>query len=292
MEMAQIKYVLAAAKSLNFTKAAHDCNVSQPALTKAVKSLEDELGELLFHREGKRILLSEFGRSMLPRLQRIVDDTDAARALANNYRLLKQAPVRLGVMSTVGYGRLARFIGKVEREHEGLELSVSELPLTDLKQRLDEGEIDLAILNTVPDLVDTYRILKLYDEVYVVVLPPGHRLSERNTINLAELSGEHYVDRLACEMREAVMAACTANGVELYARFRSEREDWVQAMVKEGIGFAFVPEYAVSVPGLVQRPLVEPSVTRSICLATVMGRKYSSGVRAFVQAAQTYPWQA
>jgi hypothetical protein len=65
---------------------------------------------------------------MLSRLQRIVDETDAARALANNYRLLKQAPVRLGVMSTVGYGRLARFIGKVA-------------PLTGTKQSTTEASM-------------------------------------------------------------------------------------------------------------------------------------------------------
>ncbi|TIU96419.1 MAG: LysR family transcriptional regulator, partial [Mesorhizobium sp.] len=58
MEMFQVRYVLAAAKMLNFTKAATECNVSQPALTKAVKTLEDELGAPLFHREGKRVLLS------------------------------------------------------------------------------------------------------------------------------------------------------------------------------------------------------------------------------------------
>jgi DNA-binding transcriptional LysR family regulator len=92
-------------------------------------------------------------------------------------------------------------------------------------------------------------------------------------------------------MREAVMATCTTNNVELYARFRSEREDWVQAMVREGIGFAFVPEYAVSIPGLVQRPLVEPSVTRSIGIATVIGRQHSAGLKAVVQAAQAYAWQ-
>ncbi|MGE0768200.1 MAG: LysR family transcriptional regulator [Hyphomicrobiaceae bacterium] len=288
--MAQIRYVLAAARALNFTKAAQDCNVSQPAMTKAVKALEEELGGLIFHREGKRILLSEFGRSMLPRLQRIVDETEAAHALANNYRLLKSAPVRLGVMSTIGYGRLARFLGKVEREHQGVELSLSELPIAELKQQLDSGDLDVAIVNPLPGIGDAYRIIKLYDETYVVVLPPGHRLSEHNTIALAELSGEAYVDRLACEMREVVMATCMENKVELYARFRSEREDWVQAMVREGIGFAFVPEYAVSVPGLVQRPLVEPRVTRSIGLATVVGRQFSSGVKAFMQAAQAYPW--
>lgn len=290
MEMAQIKYVLAAAKALNFTKAALDCNISQPALTKGVKALEDELGGLIFHREGKRILLSEFGHSILSRLQRIVDETEATRTLANNYRLLKRVPVRLGVMSTVGYGRLARFIGKVERDHDGLELSVSEHPLAELRKRLDDGELDAAILNPMPGIEETCNVLKLYDETYVVVLPPGHRLSEHTTIALAELSGEAYVDRLACEMREAVMATCTANKIELYAKFRSEREDWVQAMVREGIGFAFVPEYAVTVPGLVQRPLVDPNVTRSIGLATVVGRQFNSGLKAFVQAARAYPW--
>jgi DNA-binding transcriptional LysR family regulator len=290
MEMAQIKYVLAAAKALNFTKAALDCNISQPALTKGVKALEEELGGLIFHREGKRILLSEFGHSILSRLQRIVDETEATRTLANNYRLLKRVPVRLGVMSTVGYGRLARFIGKVEQDHDGLELSVSEHPLPALRKRLDDGELDAAILNPMPGIEDTCNVLKLYDETYVVVLPPGHRLSEHTTIALAELSGEAYVDRLACEMREAVMATCTTNEIELYAKFRSEREDWVQAMVREGIGFAFVPEYAVTVPGLVQRPLVDPSVTRSIGLATVIGRQFNSGLKAFVQAARAYPW--
>ncbi|RWH69597.1 MAG: LysR family transcriptional regulator [Mesorhizobium sp.] len=74
MEMFQVRYVLAAAKMLNFTKAATDCNVSQPALTKAVKTLEGELGAPLFHREGKRVLLSEFGRSILPHLQQIMQE--------------------------------------------------------------------------------------------------------------------------------------------------------------------------------------------------------------------------
>ena len=66
MEMFQIRYVLAAARELNFTKAASACNVSQPALTKAVKSIEAELGAPLFHREGKRILLRPLAAAAFP----------------------------------------------------------------------------------------------------------------------------------------------------------------------------------------------------------------------------------
>lgn len=290
MEMAQIRYTLAAARTLNFTKAARECHVSQPALTKAVKALEQELGAPLFHREGKRILLSDFGQSMLGNLQRIVDGAEAAHSLAESYRLLNQVPIRLGVMSTVGHLRLGRFVAKFETDHAGVELSVREQGIDELKAGLDAGELDAAILNPMDGLGDDFQCRELYRERYVVIFPPEHRLGRHDTIRLADLSGEPYVDRLACEMREMVMGVCGDMDVELYARFRSEREDWVQAMVLAGIGFAFMPEYSVSLPGLMQRPLVEPAVDRGICLATMPGRPFSPAVGAFVRATQRFPW--
>jgi DNA-binding transcriptional LysR family regulator len=83
------------------------------------------------------------------------------------------------------------------------------------------------------------------------------------------------VDRLSCEMREMVMGVCADMGVKLYARFRSEREDWVQAMVMANIGFAFMPGFSVTHPDSVRRPLIEPEVKRTISLITVPGRKHS-----------------
>lgn len=290
MEMSQIRYVLAAARTLNFTKAAGDCNVSQPALTKAIKTLESELGAPLFHREGKRVLLSDFGRSMLPHLHRIIEEAEVTQTLAQNFRLLNQVPVRLGVMSTIGHLRLGRFIAHFEKGHDGVELSVSEDSMTELKAKLDGGELEIAILNPLDGLGSGFHLHPLYAERYVVIFPPEHRLGTLNAIKLRDLSGEPYVDRLACEMREMVMGVCQDKDVELYARFRSEREDWVQAMVLAGIGFAFMPEYSVTLPGLLQRPLVDPTVERSVCLATVAGRPFTPAVSAFVRAAQSFAW--
>lgn len=290
MEMAQIRYVLAAAKHLNFTRAATDCNVTQPALTKGIKALEQELGATLFHREGRRILLSDFGRSMLPHLQHITDEADTARVIAQNFRLLEKVPIRLGVMSTVGHLRLARFLARFEKLHKGLELAVSEGSVTDLTDRLEDGDIDIAIMTRTKPLAETLRTHVLYSERYVVVFPPEHRLGQLNAVALRDLSGEPYVDRLACEMREMVMAVCSEMEVALYARFRSEREDWVQAMVLAGIGFAFMPEYSVTLPGLMQRPLTEPSVERQICTVTVPGRRHSPAVDAFLRATRSFAW--
>lgn len=290
MEMSQIKYVLAVARELNFTRAAHQCNVSQPALTKGVKTLENELGAPVFHREGKRVLVSDFGRSMLPHLQNIVEEAEATQMLAQNFRLLNHIPIRLGVMSTIGHQRFARFLGQFEKKHANIELSVSEASIADLKSKLSDGEIDAAIMTLVDGVSEHFRTNPLYSERYVVIFPPEHRLGRMNAIRLGDLSGEPYVDRLACEMREMVMNVCQDRGVELYARFRSDREDWVQAMVLAGIGFAFMPEYSVSYPGLMQRPLIEPSVERSVALVTVPGRPYTPAVAAFMRSAHTFAW--
>ncbi len=290
MEMSQIRYVLAAAKTLNFTKAAAECNVSQPALTKAIKTLEADFGAPLFHRESKRILLSEFGQTMLPHLKHILDEAQVARTLADNFRLLSQVPVRIGIMSTIGHVRLSRFLAKFQREYDGVEVAVTEAGVVDLRTALDESEIDIAIMNASDDIGDTFHIHNLYDERYVVIFPPEHRLGTMNAIKLADLSGEPYVDRLACELREMVVNVCKDREVELYARFRSEREDWVQAMVLARIGFAFMPEYSVTIPELIQRPLVEPSISRTISLVSVPGRPFSPAVAAMVRSAQSFSW--
>lgn len=290
MEMFQVKYVLAAARMLNFTKAAAHCNVSQPALTKAVKTLEAELGAQVFHRDGKKILLSDFGRSLLPHLQHILQETEATRNLADNFRLLNHVPIRLGVMSTVGPVRLSRFLAKFQSDHHGVEVAVTEASADDLKHQLDSAELDLAVLNDLGDARGSFTVQQLYTERYVVIFPPDHRLANLNAIKLADLSGEPYVDRLSCELRETVMAVCAARNVTLYARFRSEREDWVQAMVLARIGFAFMPECSVTLPDLLQRPLIDPEVTRTISLLSVPGRPYSPATAAMVRAAQSFRW--
>lgn len=290
MEMSQIRYVLTAARHLNFTKAAEDCNVTQPALTKGIKVLEDQLGAQIFHREGRRVVLSDFGRSMLPHLQQILQEADAAKLLAQNFRLLEKQPVRLGVLSTIGHIRLARFLARFEKSHAGVELSVSEAPAADLQERLEADQLDLAIMTGSAVTSPRLRQSQIYTERYVVVFPPEHRLGRLNAIKLCDLDGESYVDRLACEMRESVMQVCETSNVQLYARFRSEREDWVQAMVLAGIGFAFMPEYSVSLPGLLQRPLTDPEVAREVCVVTVPGRKRGPAVDALIRSAEAFAW--
>src|SRR6201986_2834889 len=101
MELHQIRYFLDLASSLNFTRAAEQWNVTQPALTKALQKLEHELGGDLIHRERRLTQLTDLGKLVLPMLQRTVDAADTARKQARQFRSEAVAPIYIGLPPSI-----------------------------------------------------------------------------------------------------------------------------------------------------------------------------------------------
>ncbi|WP_437779446.1 LysR family transcriptional regulator [Sorangium sp. So ce1097] len=281
MEIHQVRYFLAITETRSFTRAAERCAVSQPALTAAIKKLEEELGGALLLRERGGAKLTALGQHVLPRFQRLHDETQAVQVIADNHRRLKQVPLRVGVLCTVGPARLARSLAAFRGEAPGVELEVSVAMQAEILRRLEEAEVDVIVTNLGDAVPEWCVVSPLYDERYVVVLPPGHRLEARDALRLEDLGGEPYLDRLACEMRERVTAACAARDVALYAAYRTDREDWVQSLVHAGLGFAFMPEHSVLLSEASQRPLVDPPIQRTIALVRSGDRTPTPAVQLF-----------
>src|SRR3712207_2550034 len=108
MDLHHIRYFLAVCETLNFTRAAERCNVTQPALSRAIQQLEDEIGGLLFRRERNLTHLTDLGALLKPRFQGIMDDVTKVREDARRFLTLEDANVTLGVMCTIGP---TRFMG-------------------------------------------------------------------------------------------------------------------------------------------------------------------------------------
>src|ERR1041385_8015381 len=100
--MHQVRYFLAVCRTLNFTKAAEECNVAQPSLTRAIQKLEEEFGGLLFHRERANTHLTELGRAMMPHLERTFEAAQTAKELATGFKKGEIAHLRLGGPNSVG----------------------------------------------------------------------------------------------------------------------------------------------------------------------------------------------
>jgi DNA-binding transcriptional LysR family regulator len=290
MEMQQVRYFVALAEELNFTRAAERCNVSQPALTRAIQQLEHELGGPLFHRERGNTHLSELGRMMLPYLETIHRQTLAAREQARAARKLDGITLTIGTMCTIGPRLIADLLIRFRAVHPEVEVQVIDAGAPQMIEKLEKGELEIAVVGLPEELPDSLHRLPIFEEDFVVLLPPNHRLCASNPVRAAELHDEPYVSRSNCEVFAPVGADLRSRGIHLRKVFSSPRDDWVQGMIKAGLGLGFFPEYAVSDPDLVVRPLVEPGYSRTIYLATVRGRPHSPAVGAFVQEARRHPW--
>jgi len=289
MEMHQIRYFLALSEALSFSRAAEQCHVSQPSLTQAIKKLEEELGGALFTRERGQVRLTELGVTVRPNLELVYNQVQQAKTNANHYLKLEKTPLRIGVMVTVGPLCLAPFLAHFKREFPGVEVELHEGGLAELLKRLEGGALDVLVAAPLEEPGDGYLTVPLYSEPYVVIFHPGHRFEMQKTIRLVDMSGEAYVDRLSCELRDTVMAVCEEKKVELYATYRSEREDWVQGMVVARMGVAFMPEFSIVVDGLAHRPLVEPQVSRLVRAIALAGNA-EPGVKALLNEAAQWRW--
>ncbi len=266
--------------------------MAQPSLTKAIKKLEEELGGELFRRERSQTHLTDLGRLMQPHLQTIYEASQAAGEQAKGFHNLEQAPVSLGVMSTIGPSRMVDFMSRLQDKIPNLDLTLREAKGQDLVDALVEGELDVALIGlpNLPNLPDRLDVCPLYDERYTVAFAKGHRFEGLNAVPVDELDGEDYLLRLHCEFMDHFTALGHEEALNTNIRYRSEREDWVQAMVLAQMGCAIMPEFLPTLPGLETRPVVEPEVSRTISLVTVAGRRFSPALQTLIRLAQRFPW--
>src|SRR5438876_11556549 len=121
MELHQVRYFLAVAEALNFSRAAEKCNVSQPALSRAIILLEEEFGGLLFHRERRLTNLSALGRMVKPYLEQIWRESDETLRMARQYSGGEKLALKVGIMTTIAPDQFTDLIIAVPRAHTGVE---------------------------------------------------------------------------------------------------------------------------------------------------------------------------
>ena len=292
MEMHEIRYFLAASRTLNFHRAADLANVTQPALTRAIQKLEAELGGLLFHRERNHVQLTDFGCLMRSHLEDVVRRSEVAKETARDFLHLEAAPLTLGVMCTIGPLRFVGFLNDFHEKKPGIGVTVIEGVPARLTALLLEGTLDVALMAQPAPFDGRLRPEPIYAERFGLAFCVGHPFEKRNTLHLSDVEGEPYLDRINCEYSDRIDALCGERGIHITTAYRSDREDWIMAMVAAGMGVCFAPEFSASLPGVCHRPVTGPEVVREVSLVSVAGRLSSPAVEAFTQAVRSYDWMA
>ncbi|MGL4238209.1 LysR family transcriptional regulator [Tabrizicola sp.] len=287
MDMNQIRYFVALAETLSFTKAAEKCDVTQPTMSRGIKLLEQRLGGQLLRRERGRTHLTELGHNVLRGFQTILVQLDAVQAEAEKLSTPTRATLKLGIMCTIGPGMLIPIISHLATRAPQLNIELLEAPVTKIIDMLSEGHLDVALVGA-PKYPEILSITPLYDERYVVAFPRGHRFEKMDAVPVTELNGEPYLERLNCEY---VLHYNESEGpfeISPDVRYKSEHEDWIQAMILAGMGCACMPEYMALFPELMRRPLTSPEINRTISLATVRGRRHTPAIGLFVRLSMEF----
>ncbi len=275
---------------MNFTKAAENSNVSQPALSRAIQQLEEEVGGLLFRRERSLTHLTDLGHLMRPHFQQIINELGDVRREAKRFLTMEDANFSLGIMCTIGPTRFTGLLGNFRNVFPGISLSLVEGTPQRLAERLENGGIDIAIMAQAEEFPDRFDVLPLYWERFLVAFPAGHRFAAQNAVAMADMDGESYLERVNCEYTSHIEGIMRANQCQLKTIYRSEREDWIQNMVAGGMGISTLPEFSVVWPGLLSSPMIEPEVWREICLVLMAGRRHSPAVASFVKTLRAFPF--
>jgi DNA-binding transcriptional LysR family regulator len=214
-----------------------------------------------------------------------------AKQHARDFAKLKRTVLKLGVMCTIPPDQLVELIRGVQSRHPGVELEIRDASARMLQEQLIDGSLEVAIScspGNEPD--ERLYALPLFREQFVVALPSGHALLERNGIRPADLAGMRYLNRINCEFNGYAGPLWRDHGLDFDTAYRSERDDWILAMAAGGLGFAFMPESCVNHPRVAARPMVEPEFWREVSLVTVRGRPHSPAVGALVREAMRARW--
>ena len=290
MEMHEIRYFLALCESLNFRRAADRCNVTQPALSRAIRKLEQELGGLLVRREAQQVGLTDLGRLVRPQLEEIAARTKGVELAAQQFLKLDNAPLRLGALCTIGPAIIAKFLKEFSRRNPAVEITLRDGTVKGLIELLLDDAIDFAIMAQPHEYDERLRVQQLYDENFTVAFGLRHPFEHVNAVTMADMDNQIYLRRLNCEYREFFAELLKERGLALKVSYQTEREDWIQSLVAGGVGVCFLPEFSACVGGLRTRPLIEPRVARSVSLVSVAGRQRTPQASKFLRLTSSYAW--
>lgn len=192
MTLSELRFVVALAKERNFRRASEKCFVSQPALSLAIKKLEEDLGVLIFERSRTDVSPTPVGEKIIEQAIRAIEEVAHIREIAKQGNNQLDGPFRLGLIYSVGPYLLPEIIPILRHSAPDMPLDIEENLTVQLEAQLKSGAIDAAIV-ALPFDVSGIKTLPLYDEKYVVMVPISHPWANRKSVAAAELIDENVL---------------------------------------------------------------------------------------------------
>jgi DNA-binding transcriptional LysR family regulator len=288
MEMHQVRYFLSVARALNFTRAAEECGVAQPSLSRAIKHLEGELDGELFRRERPQAILTDLGHCMLPILTRCSESAAAAEALAAGIGKGGALPLRVALSPTIGVELILATLLEATRVFDGIELLMRRESAAGALDLLKTGEVEVVIAgddnSEARPWLDRFP---LFEEGFLLISTREHRLANRASLGVEDLREEQIVLPRHAEHLDALAASASRKG---------GHEAWsdadMAALVGAGLGVAIVPRSFPRPKSLAATPIEDFDLRRTVSAFGVAGRARSAPATTLINLLRAADWDA
>lgn len=271
MDIREMRYFARVAQDGNFSVAASKLDISQPALSKVIKKMEDEVGAPLFHMFQRRQRLTDVGELLLKKVARVINEYDGIVESNEMDKMIYQGQVYLGIPPIAGTCYFSEFLAGFSQEYPGIKLRISEEGTERIRADVSAGLLDVGCVSApVSDsLFDHVRFVR---DPYCLVVGTRHPLAGRTSVRLEELkqeafilSGEEYA------VSHTIRAACCEVGFEPNVALISSRWDFIVQLVQQDYGIAIQPRSLFDrflFPGVCVVQLDHPAMEHSLELIT------------------------
>lgn len=242
MELDQLRYFLRVAERGSFTRAAEDLMISQPALSRSIQKLEEEIGQPVFERKTRSVSLTDAGTLLQARVQQVFSILEDAKAEITDDGV--SGRIRIGAIPTIGPYFLPEVLSRFSAAFPKATLVVQENTTDPLLKSCTQGEIDLAIV-ALPIPAKYLEVEELFEEELLLVLPPDHPLVHKSRIRLSDVEPFPFVllNEAHC-LSDTIVSFCRQRSFQPVTVGRTSQLTMVQELVSLSHGISMIPAMA------------------------------------------------
>src|SRR5262245_5613577 len=290
MEMHQVRYFLAVARALNFTRAAEECNVAQPSLTRAIRQLEGELGGDLFRRERPHAQLTELGQRMLPLLRQCYESALGARSLASSLKSGEIGALRLALTRGIDINLLLPQVTELSRHFRQLELKFMRGTAVEVAEFLKRGDAELAIAAPIGEAWERLDSWPLFTEGFELAVNVSHTLAQQAKIGIDDLRQERLLVRTYCEQAGEFAEVMRSRDINIARGHELTSERDLVALLEANLGVAVVPRSVGHAAAVKHAPIEGLDLRRTVYLYGVAGRQRTAVAATAMKLLRAHNW--
>jgi LysR family transcriptional regulator, hydrogen peroxide-inducible genes activator len=288
MEIHQLRYFVAVADEGSFSRAAAREHVAQPSLSQQIQKLEGELNERLFDRLPRSVVVTEAGKCLLEYARKILAEIADARRCVDELKREVAGRLAVGAIPTIAPYVLPSLIGKFQDRYPKVTLEIVEDTTERLVRRLEDGELDIALVSTCGESPGLERH-SLGKEALLVLAPKEHPLAKKKKIKWSDLKSQKFLllHEMHC-LSAQTYQLLDAHHLRPELTVRGAQLGTIARMVAAGMGVSLVPQMMIEtelVPGCVSLPFAAPVPQRDLNLVRNPLRFQSKAAAAFQQEA-------